>query len=756
MTRLLPTLLLALLPASVLAQGVQYDPGSEWYRPSSDWLGGSSPVVGLMAWDKGGSSSWGANLPSPTIDCVAAPEGGDMICNGARTYAVATSNGADWHSSVVITLNTTCELQYPGGPPPVVTITNAGTGGSISRCVVSCVSNGVGGNGIVTISQANHAEYDDTLTLTPAATGSVACDGAGFAPKKAGNPTTGTSPFWYRGDTAVRPAAVLDGTGDEYALSGSPTGAFTLLFAIAPASTGGAFGVASHDGSTRGWFVYHTTSVYLRLFQDNSTSTLFGIGTVAAGAWTICAVAYDGSGGAGAGVFRGNCNGAAATAVTNGVGPIQATNGSHVFGSATTSGVGAFTGGARRYARWSVAMTDAQLAQMVATQWGLEADKPAGTVATHARTDSTYCCPFSDAQCFLVGPGAPCVHAPTYAGWATGGATAGGIEVYGTGQNAVPNSSAAGFSGSGATVGTAAGPDGGAATAIVVTDDAATSTHYVTQNYVATAVPWIAHVFAKAGTRSWVLLSQDAGNSGVYYDLATCTKGSEVGATGRAVGAAGGWCSITASKTLAADTRAWRLYMANSTGTSTTYAGDGAGTVYLFGPAATPTAFPMPYRATTGTAYAGAAGTATVLSLPVALTDPARWAISVTASNPAWTGLALSGWIFGTGATNSAFWRPSSTDSNNRLYIWDAASGQKLFTCPATPGSGVRTTLADSSGNLTIDGVAQSCAASGAGTGIIGTLPATLRVGSDAWAGASMAGLVSRVVQCRRGGSQCK
>ena len=146
--------------------------------PSLSESSGSNPITDRVAGYKLGAADW-YGAPTPTLDCKADSVNGDLICNGIRSQKVATSNGNSWASSVVITLNTTCALQYPAGPPAVVTLTDTVGQGSATRCVTSCIDNGVGGAGIVTVTQAVPSSFTGTLTLTPAASGQVACDGTG-------------------------------------------------------------------------------------------------------------------------------------------------------------------------------------------------------------------------------------------------------------------------------------------------------------------------------------------------------------------------------------------------------------------------------------------------------------------------------------------------------------------------------------------------------------------------------------------------
>lgn len=592
----------------------------------------------------------------------------------------------------------------------------------------------------------------DCAAVGTSSSASLQCSGA--TPSFAGSGQTAAgSPWWYRGDASVRPSIVLNGSTDYWDLGdvGDPDTDLAACVGWRNNATGVQSLWGKYAAAGKGWIIYtNTTAVVVEVCKAGPACTSITLaGANVAGAFTQACFGYDYVAD-GTSVLRLVVNGVAATAVTNAVGPIA--------NVATTLRLGSdgyderVNGAIRRGAIWTGAdapTSAAQLAQMVATQWGLAADKPSGTVATHARTDSTLCCPFSDAECYTVGPGAPCIHAPTYAGWASGGTVAGGIEVFGAAANALARSDDVSVSpwakyGLGAaspTIGAAvAGPYGsntGRSIAFAATNTGQYS--IIEATLTGTAAPWTCSAWLRSDTPGTLYMGINIAGTGAYK---ACTVGTTFTR-----------CSVTGTLTAATwafdvgpDSRA-------ATGQPSTQA---ALTATVADPQCTPTAYPVPYRATTGTAYSGSASTATTLTVPVALTDPARWAIGATGSMGSWATAFADLLALGTdGQANTAH----LTSYNGGAYwqITDATAATKTWNIAShgyAAGS-QHTWLGSSDGRFWADGALLATTASGTGTGVLSALPATLNIGYGGGASGgslNINGLVSRVVQCKRAG----
>ena len=178
----------------------------------------------------------------------------------------------------------------------------------------------------------------------------------------------------------------------------------------------------------------------------------------------------------------------------------------------------------------------------------------------------------------------------------------------------------------------------------------------------------------------------------------------------------------------------------------------GTGTLYSYCAQMNVGAVALPCRQTTLAAYTGAAGTATSLSAPVLLTNPAQWAVSVTALANLWT----AGTLFGLGTNagaNSASLVTGATDATLKSY--DGASGTLTSTWAhgLTNATSYRV-LGGAPPYAAVGGVPVTLSTSGAGTGIA-AMPATLYIGQTS-AGAQINGTISRVVQCKKASSQCR
>lgn len=509
--------MLAALLVVALAQVPQPQPGP-WPE-----AGAVSPVVSLIAWDKGGSQDWGAGIPSPTIDCA----------------AVGTSASAS--------------LQCSGATP-----TFAGPG-----------------------------------------------------------QTAAGSPWWYRGDSGVRPSIVLNGSTDYWTLGdvGDTTSDVAACVEFKAASVAGVtFLWGKSDNATGPWHFYQTSGSLRFWVTRSSGYTDWGIGTITPGTWYLACAGYhyvaDGSS-----TIRTTLNGIPGTPTDTAVGPLQDTTHNLAIGAITNGGY-KWSGAIRRAAAWigpSAPTSASQLAQLVATQNGLAHDKPAGAVASCSRSDSTLCGPFSDAEQFLLGPGFCCIHAPTYSGWASGGAVAGGIEIWGPGANALGYSEtfanaawvkSTGVTASDASASCPMSPLAGTRMSLVTTDSDADQ---IAQDAATTPgrSVWMARATGDSACGvTFADASGDGAQSLALTDGPVRYWSGGTGQTGLSVARPVGGCAR------------WCMWMAQ----------------------AQASIYPVPPRSTPGASpYSGAASTATTVTVPVApsgVTD-ASGTVAVTFTSPA-------------------------------------------------------------------------------------------------------------------------
>jgi hypothetical protein len=189
----------------------------------------------------------------------------------------------------------------------------------------------------------------------------------------------------------------------------------------------------------------------------------------------------------------------------------------------------------------------------------------------------------------------------------------------------------------------------GEVTADRLTDsvDLMPTVHYIRQDYTATAAAWTISVYAKAGTSSWIQISPDAGTSGTFCNVSTCTLGSLSGAgTAIAIPAANGWCRCSFTKTLmAAGATNARVYMANGDGGGS-YEGTGAGTVFLWGAQIEASPFPHTYCGPT------LAGSKTCNADAITVANPFRPASEDWGNSILWSeALDNAGWTAGAAVT---------------------------------------------------------------------------------------------------------
>lgn len=569
----------------------------------------------------------------------------------------------------------------------------------------------------------------DCAAVGTSASASLQCSGA--TPSFAGpGQVAAGSPWWYRGDASVRPSIALNGSTDWWTLGNVANPAAQNVTVCAmfkhTSATGILFSRDDFGANRQLTLDVESNNVTLNIFGPSATLCAHVIGAASVGSYYSVCAAYEFVAN-GTSILRGNLNGVASTPRTNCAGPIQDKTVAATVGVATTSYP--FAGAIRRVAIWTgpdAPTSAAQLAQLVATQWGLAADKPAGTVATHARTDSTLCCPFSDAECFTVGPGAPCIHAPSYSGWA---GTGGGIEVYGTGANAILYSNtfahaswlkASGVSAADASASCPMGP-AGVRMSLVTTDGEA---DYITQ-----------YAAGTPGRSVWMARATGDSACGVTFADSDGDGAQSVPLTDGPVrywSGGAGHLGLSVARPVGGCVRWCMQYAQGQAGVD-----------------------PVPYRSTdTGTAYTGAAGTATTLTGTSALLNKDRWALGITSTpTGGWatvsTGLLQWGGNYGAANSVSVY-----TDAAAKLVVevYDGASGWRRWTADAafsgTTPVQKKIGVAFNAGTIRVlvDGAEVTGSTSGAGTGLLAALPSTsLVVGT---VGSSiLRGLDARVCQ---------
>jgi hypothetical protein len=566
-----------------------------------------------------------------------------------------------------------------------------------------------------------------TIDCAAVGTSSVAalqCSGATPSFAGTGQVAAG-SPWWYRGDAAVRPSIALNGSTDWWDLGDVADPADDLAACVGWRNN--ATGVQSlwgkYAASGKGWIIYtNATSVVVEVCKAGpSCSSITLTGANVAGAFAKACFGYDYVAD-GTSVLRLVVNGVAATPVTNAVGPIA--------NVATTLRLGSdgyderVNGAIRRGAIWTGAdapTSAAQLAQLVATQNGLAHDKPAGTVASCSRSDSTYCGPFSDAEQFLLGPGFCCIHAPTYAGWASGGAVAGGVEVYGAGANALGYSEtfanavwvkSAGVTAADASASCPMSPLAGTRMSLVTTDGEADQ---IAQDAATTP-----------GRAVWLARATGDSACGVTFGDATGDGAQSLALTDgplRYWSGGAGQTGLSVARPVGGCAR-WCMWLAQ----------------------ATAAVYPVPPRSTPGaTAYAGSASTATTLTVPVApsgVTDASgAVAVAFTAASPVYPSAILgvgSDWLLiAAGATGAR--------------AFDGTTEVPTFTVPdVTAGATLGVAWSGAVQSLFVQpgGVVGSHAYDGAF--VAGW--SKFSIGARADGTYSNPGLYRRFVQCRRAG----
>ncbi|MFA6161788.1 MAG: hypothetical protein WC766_06530, partial [Patescibacteria group bacterium] len=175
--------------------------------------------------------------------------------------------------------------------------------------------------------------------------------------------------------------------------------------------------------------------------------------------------------------------------------------------------------------------------------------------------------------------------------------------------------------GSGSTINVAVAPSG-ATTADLITEDSSTGVHraYLENIAVANATFYTASVYVKASTRSrFALLTQEIGNRGRGFDVSNGTTfaltGGEVGATIYGIQALpDGWYRVWITFTTDSTNSSLQVRLVDS-GTSSSYTGDDASGLYVWGAQLEVGAFASSYIPTTS---ASVIRNADILTYPTA------------------------------------------------------------------------------------------------------------------------------------------
>ncbi len=537
-------------------------------------------------------------------------------------------------------------------------------------------------------------------------------DGTGCVASKTGAPDyTTTYGIPARG-------AVTFAGSDGFTLSASgATQALRVRAVFAPSSvTGTQYILADDDRAThRAWALYLSgASLKWDVVTAGGTSSLT-LGTVAIGVPQTAVAVYDGSGGEGHAILRGSLNGVAPTEVTTGHAPMVISGGSVTIGMDGT-GASAWYSGSIADVGYSLSVaTAAQVAVAVASQQARLATKPVGAQVSWTE-GAGYACSSDASQCWSLPANTPLVESD--GAW-IGSATANSnlIAYSDPGNGVAPGTGwATGASVVAAPTVTTGQADvaGGASGSRVdmpaVSGAAAYSYCFPNSAIAAGNETWTWSCYARAvtGSPTFYMALQRA-------DTARISSACALTATA--------WtrCSVTGAMIAGTSWVVVGVDLRDPTQTA-----QAAGSFYLSKCNLAATASPVPYRATAGTPLSGSP---TAGAVAVEVTNPARWAIGVTATPAAGWAASNSGlWTLGAsyGAANTAAAYIASGVIKVELY--DASAGKRTWTADAAL-SGIaakRIVVADVGGSLTVlaDRSALSGTWSGTGTGLLSALPA--------------------------------
>lgn len=167
----------------------------------------------------------------------------------------------------------------------------------------------------------------------------------------------------------------------------------------------------------------------------------------------------------------------------------------------------------------------------------------------------------------------------------------------------------------------------GTTTADSIIEDSSSATHGANQSYSGnSATVYTMTLYAKAGTRSWLrlTLNDTGGNScQAWFNLGSgavgtvSNSGTGSGATASIESLINGWyrCRLTGTPSSASSGTVRYEYRMTTADNTTTYLGDGASNIYIWGAQLEAGAFPTSYIATTSATVARAADVATIGTL---------------------------------------------------------------------------------------------------------------------------------------------
>lgn len=286
---------------------------------------------------------------------------------------------------------------------------------------------------------------------------------------------------------------------------------------------------------------------------------------------------------------------------------------------------------------------------------------------------------------------------------------------------------------------TAVAPDG-TTTADSLVEDGTNAEHAVGIYWSSTVATYTMSVYAKPmtpATRTWIAMAMDY-SSYYYFDLVNGVMASGAGTDGNLTGKSitavgGGWyrCSIT--RVMPAGTAWATILLAVPSPNKTSYQGDNASGVYLWGAQIELGAVPGPYVATAGSVPV--TKPASVVTVPNTM-SPASWAVAVTTRVPNW-GTRLPLWSMGTrNAANSAELITDVSGSNYvsfKVFGYDGYDQEATYTHAFIENSTHKIVAWFEAGTLRlyVDGTLVTTETpSGEGSsGLMDVMPATINLG---------------------------
>lgn len=229
--------------------------------------------------------------------------------------------------------------------------TTGGWGSSLPTPTIDCRADTAGGNLIVT----------------------------GAAAAKHGSPTTSTSPFpANKGARVVTPSVTISDTSQYYDLGtiATPVGSFSGYVVYKDNDLSGYQFIAGQMEPAYKWMLWSVGGA-LRMYIWNTANSYINLGNIAAGQWNVVAWSYQYVT-SGTSILLGNCNGTASTPVTNAIGPVlQTYDDKFYIGKNVYTGTDTLYGSVAKVDYWDgVALTQAQLAQLVESQMSLLTSRP--------------------------------------------------------------------------------------------------------------------------------------------------------------------------------------------------------------------------------------------------------------------------------------------------------------------------------------------------------------------------------------------